>query len=99
MPTPQASDSMSGRYMPSRAIRTRSESGAVKLACLVICLALIPGSPPQTVHVERSRDTLPWPRSLDFARDERCRRSEEHKSELQSLMRISYAVFCSKNKK
>src|SRR3546814_5102619 len=26
-------------------------------------------------------------------------RSEEHKSELQSLMRISYAVFCLKHKK
>src|SRR3546814_4320802 len=26
-------------------------------------------------------------------------RSEEHSSELQSLMRISYAVFCLKNKK
>src|SRR3546814_3955544 len=26
-------------------------------------------------------------------------RSEEHKSELQSLMRISYAVFCLKKKK
>src|SRR3546814_8088295 len=36
--------------------------------------------------------------------DSRCwrsagRRSEEHTSELQSLMRISYAVFCLKNKK
>src|SRR3546814_6253595 len=29
----------------------------------------------------------------------RARRSEEHTSELQSLMRISYAVFCLKNKK
>src|SRR3546814_1405706 len=29
----------------------------------------------------------------------RHRRSEEHTSELQSLMRISYAVFCLKNKK
>src|SRR3546814_2226663 len=28
-----------------------------------------------------------------------CRRSEEHTSELQSLMSISYAVFCLKNKK
>src|SRR3546814_1564255 len=27
-----------------------------------------------------------------------CNRSEEHTSELQSLMRISYAVFCLKNK-
>src|SRR3546814_1723486 len=28
-----------------------------------------------------------------------CYRSEEHTSELQSLMRISYAVFCLKQKK
>src|SRR3546814_2172664 len=32
--------------------------------------------------------------------DDQCRlRSEEHTSELQSLMRISYAVFCLKKKK
>src|SRR3546814_3906359 len=30
---------------------------------------------------------------------ERRRKSEEHTSELQSLMRISYAVFCLKKKK
>src|SRR3546814_17232683 len=30
---------------------------------------------------------------------QRLVRSEEHTSELQSLMRISYAVFCLKNKK
>src|SRR3546814_10324367 len=29
----------------------------------------------------------------------RARRSEEHTSELQSLMRLSYAVFCLKKKK
>src|SRR3546814_6296576 len=29
---------------------------------------------------------------------QRCMRSEEHTSELQSLMRISYAVFCLKKK-
>src|SRR3546814_7087584 len=33
-----------------------------------------------------------------FARPQRTR-SEEHTSELQSLMRISYAVFCLKKKK
>src|SRR3546814_4480276 len=32
-------------------------------------------------------------------RNEACPRSEEHTSELQSLMRISYAVFCLKKKK
>src|SRR3546814_1234875 len=31
-------------------------------------------------------------------RHRRSRRSEEHTSELQSLMRISYAVFCLKKK-
>src|SRR3546814_1742812 len=31
-------------------------------------------------------------------RDQRQERSEEHTSELQSLMRISYAVFCLKKK-
>src|SRR3546814_10705171 len=32
-------------------------------------------------------------------RDDEADRSEEHTSELQSLMRISYAVFCLKKKK
>src|SRR3546814_5243650 len=34
-----------------------------------------------------------------FASFSHSRRSEEHTSELQSLMRISYAVFCLKKKK
>src|SRR3546814_4120886 len=37
-----------------------------------------------------------WPRSSGFRG---AHRSEEHTSELQSLMRISYAVFCLKKKK
>src|SRR3546814_6756880 len=37
---------------------------------------------------------LSWPIFLSFVT-----RSEEHTSELQSLMRISYAVFCLKKKK
>src|SRR3546814_3455416 len=36
--------------------------------------------------------------SLALQADEHLRRSEEHTSELQSLMRISYAVFCLKKK-
>src|SRR3546814_6293984 len=36
---------------------------------------------------------------LRVLRRGRRRRSEEHTSELQSLMRISYAVFCLKKKK
>src|SRR3546814_3438943 len=38
------------------------------------------------------------PRSADQAPDDERGRSEEHTSELQSLMRNSYAVFCLKKK-
>src|SRR3546814_4475520 len=44
----------------------------------------------------------PWLVKLDAEQEaarEKARRSEEHTSELQSLMRNSYAVFCLKNKK
>src|SRR3546814_6442407 len=43
----------------------------------------------------------PWPYRLFCCsiRNETVARSEEHTSELQSLMRISYAVFCLKKKK
>src|SRR3546814_2573230 len=53
------------------------------------------------VHREKRRSL----RSLDTrsfcprTRDERVSRSEEHTSELQSLMRITYAVFCLNKKK
>src|SRR3546814_1006962 len=46
--------------------------------------------------------TRPIVYEVDRIRDGRtftARRSEEHTSELQSLMRISYAVFCLKKKK
>src|SRR3546814_1752893 len=36
---------------------------------------------------------------LELGRARAAARSEEHTSELQSLMRISYAVFCLKKKK
>src|SRR3546814_7005279 len=43
---------------------------------------------------------LHWSKSHPApAPDRRLHRSEEHTSELQSLMRISYAVFCLKKKK
>src|SRR3546814_19245147 len=45
----------------------------------------------------------PWPqgggRTVIRKPLQKARRSEEHTSELQSLMRISYAVFCLKKKK
>src|SRR3546814_4788353 len=40
-----------------------------------------------------------WLRRLAARHETTPKRSEEHTSELQSLMRISYAVFCLKKKK
>src|SRR3546814_7442509 len=39
-----------------------------------------------------------WQALLEAVRPHEIERSEEHTSELQSLMRISYAVFCLKKK-
>src|SRR3546814_2292271 len=54
-------------------------------------------------HAARSRGRARRPTSSDGGgkprRNLASRRSEEHTSELQSLMRISYAVFCLKKKK
>src|SRR3546814_10379682 len=43
--------------------------------------------------------SVPFPKRLGKAEEYTSLRSEEHTSELQSLMRISYAVFCLKKKK
>src|SRR3546814_3470388 len=44
------------------------------------------------------RDPQSMPRKAAISGAKRAMRSEEHTSELQSLMRISYAVFCLKKK-
>src|SRR3546814_3042898 len=54
-------------------------------------------------HAAHASGALISPGGLDLAQDgkrlvRRDLRSEEHTSELQSLMRISYAVFCLKKK-
>src|SRR3546814_1846186 len=46
-----------------------------------------------TINPSESGVRLTWHASRELGR-----RSEEHTSELQSLMRISYAVFCLKKK-
>src|SRR3546814_4915546 len=48
----------------------------------------------QAAAPRQGRDSPPWRRTPAALRP----RSEEHTSELQSLMRISYAVFCLKKK-
>src|SRR3546814_8909129 len=56
---------------------------------------------PRGQHVgaeQRRRDEQQHERKLPLVEAEAPPRSEEHTSELQSLMRISYAVFCLKKK-
>src|SRR3546814_10048695 len=62
------------------------------------------GVPARGLHGEAYRGHVFWDELfilpfLNFHLPEIARRSEEHTSELQSLMRISYAVFCLKKKK
>src|SRR3546814_7393628 len=66
--------------------------------------------PDDDVAFDPARNSAPgvelWPgwlrrvrrQAYDSSREGRDARSEEHTSELQSLMRISYAVFCLKKK-
>src|SRR3546814_6319695 len=52
----------------------------------------------ETPAVRRRRAASDWCRTRSRRSRKQARRSEEHTSELQSLMRISYAVFCLKKK-
>src|SRR3546814_8359216 len=56
------------------------------------------GTSPDTAQLRRSAGEGRL-RSAQKVRQSRISRSEEHTSELQSLMRISYAVFCLKTQK
>src|SRR3546814_9803757 len=66
--------------------------------CCPVCLWKVRAdrSLPETLPAPKQAKTLPETHLSKFI--ER-RRSEEHTSELQSLMSISYAVFCLKKKK
>src|SRR3546814_2815572 len=77
----------------------RSRSSACRRAAAATTV------PPKDDRHGRGFRSANRPSGPRFARNRRSpaqrhrRRSEEHTSELQSLMRISYAVFCLKKKK
>src|SRR3546814_4018821 len=88
-------DIVSGKFVFSCTEAYRIENG--KLGAPIKGATLIGDGPSVLTRVEGI--------GSDFALDEgigmcgKGGRSEEHTSELQSLMRSSYAVFCSKKKK
>src|SRR3546814_10197792 len=73
----------------------------VPLACAPLCRPPSKGIRPSLARWRRKEKR--WPiRSRRYGRSSSSaaiRRSEEHTSELQSLLRISYAVFCLKKNK
>src|SRR3546814_2872497 len=52
----------------------------------------------QLIAVDDAADLVAHDQPIGVAIERDAERSEEHTSELQSLMRISYAVFCLKKK-
>src|SRR3546814_7850693 len=75
----------------------------VKLLCIIVIVSAflgilqVIGGPSNGFYLYRITN---WESATGlFANRNHNARSEEHTSELQSLMRISYAVFCLKKKK
>src|SRR3546814_4071947 len=79
-----------------RGAPSRSGAGSVPAPALPECPAAAPAQHTRAEQPHRQDDDQ---RDPDRLPAERQQRSEEHTSELQSLMRISYAVFCLKKKK
>src|SRR3546814_3179609 len=78
-----------GGIMDGRGIRAALDLGAIA-AQLGTAFVACPESSADAAY----REALAGPAAMSTV----MTRSEEHTSELQSLMRISYAVFCLKNK-
>src|SRR3546814_2081547 len=75
------------------ALRAKAASPAATLPMLTKIAGLLP------THTRRSEESQAFQQfSTPIALGLAASRSEEHTSELQSLMRFSYAVFCLKKK-
>src|SRR3546814_3292802 len=81
------------------ALTIRSEAQAVIRALQLVGNDLTLGQWGEPVRTHVSQDVKSSIRSTVEGKRFFDDRSEEHTSELQSLMRISYAVFCLKKKK
>src|SRR3546814_5440266 len=77
---------------PCRQITGMAENGGQLRAAFTIWRRLSSDTAPGASSVPITKAGVPWMPSLSASR------SEEHTSELQSLMRTSYAVFCLQKK-
>src|SRR3546814_8334538 len=76
----------------SNADQAQSDAASRAFAPSIVSITNARSSPTSGRRGERVHSGAPWTRCS-------ASRSEEHTSELQSLMRIPYAVFCLKKKK
>src|SRR3546814_5147081 len=87
----------------------RSAQGRDETNALLLMARRVRSGDPDNVEAQAARKYWPALMGSEFRRDQNAGgsnallnygyRSEEHTSELQSLMRISYAVFCLKKTK
>src|SRR3546814_5741173 len=90
-------DSSTNRKTKPHAFRFRAHERLEELGCDVRRYAR-PGVSHRHANKSRLIGRRPDREKTAGRRAHRIHRSEEHTSELQSLMRISYAVFCLKKK-
>src|SRR3546814_8908414 len=81
----------------SRLLRELAELTGAPVTSTLMGLGAFPASSPQWLGMLGMHGT--YEANMAMNRADLILRSEEHTSELQSLMRISYAVFCLKKKK
>src|SRR3546814_2296207 len=89
------------RHSATRALLERRDVVIVASVSCIYVIGAVETYSEMTVNVKAGQrlDAQPFMRRLVELQYRRNERSEEHTSELQSLMRISYAVFCLKQKK
>src|SRR3546814_4045646 len=92
-----ATDAPTSMALPMQALAGKYHLWSSPHSLLAICGAIRPMKPMTPTRATASEASTLTRNSAP--RRMRCGRSEEHTSELQSLMRISYAVFSLKKKK
>src|SRR3546814_10003910 len=91
-----SSDLSSVSFLPAKGVLNIIDKGSTSASARKLLSATKPESLAAILAPEIVVDTISLRYSAELSS---ISRSEEHTSELQSLMRISYAVFCLKKKK
>src|SRR3546814_5882741 len=95
----KASDNYSRDYALGKQVSvTRQAPGEIKRLSVAVLLRQPDGKPRGKAEIAQIEQLVKAAVDYDASRSAQVTRSEEHTSELQSLMRRSYAAFCLKKK-